>query len=205
MAAVVINHILGGGVFSARLFREVREKRGLAYSVYSHLSTFDHAAIFGGGTSTKNERAKESMEVIQDQIGQLAAEGPTEEELDKAKKFLTGSYALRFDTSLKIASQLVNLQTENFDVTYLDERNAMIDAVTLEDARRVAGRMLGSRARCSSLLTRGSAGGCSEARSSCHPGRVPKARRSRSSRRYAGAIAISRSAHPGPSAVVGER
>ena len=144
MAAVVINHILGGGVFSARLFREVREKRGLAYSVYSHLSTFDHAAIFGGGTSTKNERAKESMEVIQDQVGQLAAEGPTEEELDKAKKFLTGSYALRFDTSLKIASQLVNLQTENFDVTYLDERNAMIEAVTLEDARRVAGRMLGA-------------------------------------------------------------
>lgn len=144
MAAVVINHILGGGVFSARLFREVREKRGLAYSVYSHLSTFDHASIFGGGTSTKNERAKESLEVIQDQIGQLAAEGPTEEELDKAKKFLTGSYALRFDTSLKIASQLVNLQTENFDVTYLDERNAMIDAVTLEDARRVAGRMLGA-------------------------------------------------------------
>ena len=82
--------------------------------------------------------------MIQDQIGQLATEGPTEEELDKAKKFLTGSYALRFDTSLKIASQLVNLQTENFDVTYLDERNALIEAVTLEDARRVAGRMLGA-------------------------------------------------------------
>lgn len=144
MAAVVVNHILGGGIFSARLFREVREKRGLAYSVYSQLSNFDHASIFGGGTSTKNERAAESLSVIEDEIGKLAVDGPTEEELDKAKKFLTGSYALRFDTSLKIASQLVHLQTEGFDVSYLDERNAMIDAVTMEDARRVARCMLGA-------------------------------------------------------------
>ncbi len=144
MAAVVMNHILGGGVFSARLFREVREKRGLAYSVYSHLSTFDRTAIFGGGTSTKNERAKESLDVIAEQIDGLASDGPTPDELDKAKKFLTGSYALRFDTSLKIASQLVNLQTEGFDVSYLDERNGMIEAVTLEDAKRVGTRMLGA-------------------------------------------------------------
>ncbi len=144
MAAVVINHILGGGVFSARLFREVREKRGLAYSVYSHLSTFDRTAIFGGGTSTKNERAKESLDVIAEQIHDLATDGPTDDELDKAKKFLTGSYALRFDTSLKIASQLVNLQTEGFDVDYLDERNGLIEAVTLEDAKRVGTRMLGA-------------------------------------------------------------
>ncbi|WP_237481106.1 M16 family metallopeptidase [Lichenibacterium dinghuense] len=144
MAAVVVNHILGGGVFSARLFREVREKRGLAYSVYSHLSTFDRTAIFGGGTSTKNERAKESLDVIAEQIHDLATDGPTADELDKAKKFLTGSYALRFDTSLKIASQLVNLQTEGFDVSYLDERNGMIEAVTLDDAKRVGARMLGA-------------------------------------------------------------
>lgn len=144
MAAVVVNHILGGGVFSARLFREVREKRGLAYSIYSHLSTFDRTAIFGGGTSTKNERAKESLDVIGQEIDALATEGPTAEELDKAKKFLTGSYALRFDTSLKIASQLVNLQTEGFDVSYLDERNGLIEAVSLDDAKRVGARMLGA-------------------------------------------------------------
>ncbi len=144
MAAVVINHILGGGVFSARLFREVREKRGLAYSVYSQLSTFDRTAIFGGGTSTKNERAKESLDVIAEEIGKLASDGPTADELDKAKRFLTGSYALRFDTSLKIASQLVNLQTEGFDVDYLDQRNGLIDAVTLDDAKRVGTRMLGA-------------------------------------------------------------
>ena len=141
MTAVVVNHILGGGVFSARLFREVREKRGLAYSVHTQLSTFDHAALFSGGTSTKNERAAESLSVIEDEIRKMAGEGPTEDELDKAKKYLTGSYALRFDSSLKIASQLVHLQTEGIEVSYLDERNAMIEAVTLADTKRVAKRL----------------------------------------------------------------
>ncbi|HUI20962.1 MAG TPA: pitrilysin family protein [Methylocella sp.] len=143
IAATVVNHILGGGIFSARLFREVREKRGLAYSVHSHLTAHDHAAMFSGGTSTKNERAAESMQVIENEILSLAHEGPTEEELVKAKKFLIGSYALRFDTSTKIASQLLHLQTDGFGVEYLDERNKLIAAVTMEDAKRVAKRLFG--------------------------------------------------------------
>jgi len=141
--AVVINHILGGGVFTARLFNEVREKRGLAYSVYSHLNEYDKCAMLVGGAATKNERARESLEVIQRQFADLANEGPTEDELDKARKYLTGSYALRFDTSTKIAGQLVNLQLDGFEPSYLDERNGRIDAVTLDDARRVAKRLLG--------------------------------------------------------------
>ncbi|ATQ68017.1 MULTISPECIES: M16 family metallopeptidase [Methylosinus] len=141
--AVVVNHILGGGVFTARLFNEVREKRGLAYSVYSHLNEYDHCAMVVGGAATKNERARESLDVIQSQFADLGANGPTADELDKAKKYLTGSYALRFDTSTKIASQLVNLQLDGFEPSYLDERNARIDAVTMEDARRVAKRLLG--------------------------------------------------------------
>ncbi|HYP57625.1 MAG TPA: pitrilysin family protein [Beijerinckia sp.] len=143
IAATVVNHILGGGIFSARLFREVREKRGLAYSVYSQLITYDHAAMLIGGTSTKNERAAESMSVIENEIRSLAEDGPTEEELDKARKYLIGSYALRFDTSTKIAGQLVHLQTEGFGVEYLDERNALIAAVTMDDAKRVAKRLFG--------------------------------------------------------------
>jgi zinc protease len=141
--AMVVNHILGGGIFSARLFREVREKRGLAYSVYSQLVTYDHAAMFYGGTSTKNERAAESMAVIEREISSLSDFGPTEEELDKAKKYLTGSYALRFDTSTKIASQLVNLQSEGFGVEYLDERHKLIAAVTMEDAKTASKRLFG--------------------------------------------------------------
>jgi len=141
MIAVVVNHILGGGVFSARLFKEVREKRGLAYSVHSQLSAHDHAAMFTGGTSTKNERAAESLAVIEEEIAKLVADGPTDEELDKAKKYLTGSYVLRFDTSTKIAGNLVGLQTDGFPVEFLDRRNAMISAVTMDDVRRVAKRL----------------------------------------------------------------
>jgi zinc protease len=143
IAAMVVNHVLGGGVFTARLFREVREKRGLAYSIYSQLVTHDHAALFSGSTSTKNERAGESLAVIEKEIASLAERGPTQDELDKAKKYLIGSYALRFDTSIKIASQLVSLQLDDFGVEYLDERNRMIAAVTMEDAKRAATHLFG--------------------------------------------------------------
>jgi zinc protease len=144
-AAVVVNHILGGGVFSARLFKEVREARGLAYSVWSQLAYSDHAATFSGATSTKNERAAESLTVIEAEIAKLAEEGPTQDELDKAKSYLTGSYDLRFDSSTKIASALAQVQRDGFSPAYLDERNARIEAVTLEDARRVAKRLLGQK------------------------------------------------------------
>jgi len=142
-AALVVNHILGGGVFTARLFNEVREKRGLAYSVYSQIHEFDHCPMMVGGAATKNERAGETLDVLEEQCGLLSSEGPSPDELDKARKFLTGSYALRFDTSTKIAGQLVNIQLDGLEPSYLDERNAKIDAVTLEDARRAARRLLG--------------------------------------------------------------
>jgi len=142
-AGVVVNHILGGGVFTSRLFNEVREKRGLAYSVYSHLQDYRHAAALFGAAATKNERAGETLRVIEEECRRLAAEGPTAEELDKAKKFLVGSYALRFDTSTKIASQLVRLQLDGEEPSYLDTRNEKIEAVTLDRARAVAKRLLG--------------------------------------------------------------
>ncbi|MGA9136613.1 MAG: pitrilysin family protein [Methylovirgula sp.] len=143
IAGMVVNHVLGGGVFSARLFKEVREKRGLAYSVYSRLVDLDHAAMLWGGTSTKNERAAESMQVIEAEIRNLSEEGPSEEELDKAKKYLIGSYALRFDTSTKIAGHLARLQAEGYGVDFLDERNRLIAAVTINDAKRAARRLFG--------------------------------------------------------------
>jgi zinc protease len=143
IAAVVVNHILGGGAFTSRLWQEVREKRGLTYSVYSTLAAVEHSPSFIGATSTKNERAVESLSVIEAECMRLAAEGPTADELEKAKKYLVGSYALRFDTSTKIAGHLLQLQREGFDATYLDRRNAEVEAVTLEDARRVAKRLIG--------------------------------------------------------------
>jgi zinc protease len=147
MTAIVLTHILGGGTgLSSRLFREVREKRGLAYSVDASLAALDHAAFLHGGTSTKNERAKESLDVIKHEILDLAENGPNEDELEKGKKYLIGSYALRFDTSAKIAGQLVHIQMDGYGPEWLVERNRQIEAVTLADAKRVATRLFGDGA-----------------------------------------------------------
>lgn len=142
-AVVVANHILGGGTFTARLFHQVREKRGMAYSVYSQLNEYDQCPMLLGAAATKNERAGEALALIEDVVRRFADEGPTEDELDKARKYLIGSYPLRFDTSTKIASQLVNLQTDGFEPSYLDERNGRIAAVGLEDCKRAAKKLLG--------------------------------------------------------------
>jgi zinc protease len=142
IAAFIVNHILGGGTFSSRLYREVREVRGLAYSVYSSLVPLSHAALFMGGTATRGDRATQTLDVVEKEIQRLAESGPTEDELAKAKSFLKGSFALRFDTSTKIAGQLVQIQLEDLGIDYIDRRNSLIDAVTLGDVRRVAKRLL---------------------------------------------------------------
>lgn len=142
MPAFVLNHILGGGGFASQLMEEVREKRGLAYSVYSYLQPEDHAAIMLGSVATKNESIAQSLTVIRDVLKRMATDGPTEQELDNAKKYLIGSYALRFDTSGKIASQLLGLQMEDFDTDYVEKRNGLIEAVTLTDVKKVAARLL---------------------------------------------------------------
>ncbi len=144
MASVVLAHVLGGGTgLSSRLFREVREKRGLAYSVSASVATFDHASYLYGGTTTKNERANESLEVIQAEILDMSKGNISEEELEKGKKYLVGSYPLRFDTSTKIAGQLVHIQLDGHGVEWLVERNRRIGAVTMADARRTAERLFG--------------------------------------------------------------
>ncbi len=141
MAAYVVNHILGGGTFSSRLYREVREKRGLAYGVYDQLLWFKHSAAFLGGTATRADRTGDALTIIEDEIKRMAEQGPTQEELDKAKSYLKGSYALGLDTSAKIAAQLVQIQIDNLGIDYIERRDAMIDAVTLADAKRVAKRL----------------------------------------------------------------
>ncbi len=140
--AFVLNHILGGGTFSSRLYREVREKRGLAYSVYSYLAPLAHSGIFMGGVSTRNDRAAETLSIIVEEIRRLAAEGPSDDELAKAKSYLIGSYPLRFDTSGKVAGQLLEIQMENLGIDYIDRRNGLVEAVTIADVRRAAGRFL---------------------------------------------------------------
>jgi zinc protease len=144
MAAYIVNHILGGGAFSSRLYQEVREKRGLAYSVYDSLVWLNHSALFLGGTATRADRAGETLDVIDKEIHRLADDGPTADELAKAKAYLNGSFVLNLDTSSKIAALLVQLQLDGLGIDYFTRRPEMINGVTLEDARRVAKRMLDS-------------------------------------------------------------
>jgi zinc protease len=142
MAAYLVNHILGGGAFSSRLYQEVREKRGLAYSVYDSLVWLNHSALFIGGTATRADRANETLDVIDKEIHRLATDGPTAKELAEAKAYLNGSFVLNLDTSSKIAALLVQLQLDGLGIDYFTRRPEMINAVTLDDARRVAKRML---------------------------------------------------------------
>lgn len=141
--AFVVNHILGGGSFSSRLYQEIREKRGLSYSIYSFLYPLDRAGLLAGGAATRNDRVAESLAVIDEEITRMAEQGPSEAELEKAKRYLKGSYPLRFDTSTKIARQLVEIQRDDLGIDYINERNDLIDAVTIEDAKRVAQRLYG--------------------------------------------------------------
>lgn len=140
--AFLVNHILGGGSFSSRLYNEVREKRGLAYSVYSYLLPLDRSALLMGATATRADRANETLALIQAEIHRIAESGPTADELAKAKSYLKGSYALSFDTSTKIANQLVRIQLDDLGIDYIDRRGALIDAVSLDDVKRVAKRLL---------------------------------------------------------------
>jgi zinc protease len=140
--AFILNHILGGGTFSSRLYEEVREKRGLAYGVSTGLRSYDAAGVWIGGTATRADRAAESISVIRAELERFAAEGPTEAELDAARTYLTGAYPLRFDTNSKIARQLSGIQRENLGIDYIARRNGMIEAVTLDDLKRVAARLL---------------------------------------------------------------
>ncbi|HEX8417314.1 MAG TPA: pitrilysin family protein [Methylobacterium sp.] len=138
--AYVLNHILGGGSFTSRLFQEVREKRGLAYSVGTSLVSHRACSMTWGYTATKNERVGEALAVISDEIGRLISEGPSDEELQKAKDYLTGSYALGFDTSTKIAHQLVQIAFEGLGMDYIGRRNDLVANVGQADIRRAAAR-----------------------------------------------------------------
>ncbi|MBV8594545.1 MAG: insulinase family protein [Caulobacteraceae bacterium] len=144
IASVVASHVLGGsGNMTSRLFREVREKRGLAYTVFGNFHALDHGGFYYGGTTTKNERARESFEVASAEIRDVALNGLSDEELEKGKTFLIGSYPLRFDTSLKIASQLVHIQLEGRTPDWLVERNRQIAAVTKAGLKQAAERAFG--------------------------------------------------------------
>src|ERR1700716_147570 len=143
MAGYVVNHILGGGGSSSRLYREVREKRGLAYSVSEYLLWMDRSALFVGNTGTRADRAGETVDAINKEVRRMAEDGPTQQELDEAKSYLKGSQMLALDTSSKLASALLQYQIDRLGIDYIERRNSIVDAVTLDDAKQAAKRLWG--------------------------------------------------------------
>ncbi|MEM9899779.1 MAG: pitrilysin family protein [Pseudomonadota bacterium] len=139
--AFVVNQIVGGGGFGSRLTEEVRRERGLTYGIYSALVGKSYANMLIGRVSTVNARVGETVEVLRAEWADVAENGITREELDRAKTYMTGAYPLRFDGNERIANILVGMQVDGMPIDYVNTRNARVDAVTLEDANRVAARL----------------------------------------------------------------
>ncbi|MBL4615273.1 MAG: insulinase family protein [Magnetovibrio sp.] len=140
--ALVMNHILGGGSFTSRLYQEVREKRGLAYSVGSSLYPMDHSALMLGSAGTENARVGETIEVIRAEWARMAAGDVSQQEVNDAKTYVTGAFPLTFTSTGAIARVLVAMQLNKLGIDYLEKRNAYIGAVSLSDVKRVAAKYL---------------------------------------------------------------
>ena len=140
--AFVMAEILGSGGLSSRLSEEIREKRGLTYGVGFGLNPMGRIGLYTGSLQTKNESAGEALDAAREVIKKYADEGPTQQDLDEAKTFLTGSYALRFSSNSAIANQLLGIQQQNLGIDYVQKRNALVNAVTLDQVKAQAKRLL---------------------------------------------------------------
>jgi|HubBroStandDraft_1064217.scaffolds.fasta_scaffold00252_18 zinc protease len=141
-AAMVLNYILGGSPFTSRLGNEVREKRGLAYTIGTSTAHFDHADLLLGFVGTQNAKAAETIKIIRSEWTGLRDASPSAKEVEDAKTYLTGSYVLGLDSTGAIAQRLLGLQESGFPSDYITRRPKLIGAVTVEDVKRVARRLL---------------------------------------------------------------
>lgn len=141
-AAQVVDYLLGGGGFRSRLMQEVREARGLAYSVWSTLHHADRAPMWIGGVATSNEKVAQSIELVRAEVARMAAGEISEADLADAVTYLTGSFALHLTSNDKVAGMLAGMMMHGYGRDFLERRNDWVQAVTLADARRVAARLL---------------------------------------------------------------
>ena len=128
--------------FSSRLTEQVREARGLAYGVYSYFANNEHAALWRGSVASDNKTAQQALDVIRAEMRRMAKDGVSAERLASAKTYLTGAYALRFDSGSKIAGQLIGVQLMGLPIDYFTTRNQSINAVTVDDIKRAAQTLL---------------------------------------------------------------
>ena len=141
-ALLVGNHILGGGGFTARLTEEVREKRGLTYSVYSGFSPGLHAGAFTIGLQTRPDQADQALGLVREVLAKFVDQGPTEKELQAAKDNLIGGFALRLDSNKKLLDNVANIAWNGLPLDYLDSWTQRVEAVRVADVRAAFARVL---------------------------------------------------------------
>ena len=141
-AAYIVNRILGGGGFSSRLMEEVREKRGLAYGVYSWLNPLESVGLIMGSVATSNSRVKESLDIIREEWRKMSELEISDKELQEAKNYINGSFPLRLDSSRRIAQMLVAVQVDRLGIKYLNRRAYLINSVTRDQVKKAAKRLL---------------------------------------------------------------
>ncbi len=139
--AFVVNTVMGAGNFNSRLMNELREKRGLTYGVRSYLVPMFLSESVMGYFSSSNDRAAEAVDLIRTEWQRIATDGITAKELRAAQTYLTGAYPLKFDGNGPIARIMVGMQIQGLPVDYIATRNDNINAVTLDEANRVAARI----------------------------------------------------------------
>lgn len=143
--AFVTNCILGGSGFSSRLTSVVRQKLGLTYDIETSLDTYRRAGVIVGEFATEAPKVRQAIDVVRDTMKDFAENGPTDSELADAKTYLTGSFPLSFSSNVDTVAELNGFQQLGLPIDYVQKRNAMIDAVTLDDVKRVARRLFNPR------------------------------------------------------------
>ncbi|MDZ7893272.1 MAG: pitrilysin family protein [Rhodoferax sp.] len=141
-ALTVGNHILGGGGFTARLTEEVREKRGLTYSVYSFFAPGLHAGAFTVGLQTRPDQAEQALSLVREVLSLFVMQGPSDKELQAAKDNLIGGFALRIDSNKKLLDNVANIAWNRLPLDYLDTWTQQIDKLTAADVRAAMARVL---------------------------------------------------------------
>lgn len=137
-AALLVDYVFGSGSFQSRLTDEIREKRGLAYSVSSSLNPMDAGAFIMAGAGTRADQAEETVRILKEEWRKLRDKGITEDEMKGARDYLTGAWPLRFTSTAAIAQTLIAVQRDKLGLDYLDKRNSLLDKVTLADANKLA-------------------------------------------------------------------
>jgi zinc protease len=141
-ALLVGNHILGGGGFVSRIYRQVREQRGLAYSSYSYFNPMTQTGPYIAGLQTRKDQTDEALKVLRETIATFLRDGPTEAELKAAKDNLIGGFALRIDNNRKILDNLSMIGYHQLPLDYLDTWTSQVSRVTVADIRSAFARKL---------------------------------------------------------------